>query len=407
MAEQTPPPSPLNATVGAPRDFLASAYNIGQFQYPQDLYSNNREYGGNYVIFYINVAEDSRILKMNKEPTVDASLVPPRLRGDLAAQNYNLAQTIAGTTGPSIAAGALAGAGAGVLNAGSAASSAVSSANAANKAAGIKNVSKGKGVRLALGAAARSVIGGAAKGAGAVAATVGVAGAVGATAVSAMVGGKLGRQQKRLQKAIALHVPNQLSIRYSMDWSAEDTAEFQMAATGATEAVKAVTPGAQSNATGTAGAIVAALALSKGPQSAALSAQSGLAANPKKENLFKSVNFRTFTFDYKFFPRNPTEAENVLNIIQEFKLHMHPEYKDSNNFVFIYPSEFDISYYNNGTENTKLHRHTSCVLTDMNVNYTPNGMFNAFENGMPTQIDVSLSFKEMAILTKQQIQDGF
>jgi hypothetical protein len=407
MADQTPPPSPLNATVGAPRDFLPSAYNIGQFQYPQDLYSNNREYGGNYVIFYINVADDSRILKMNNEPTVDASLIPPRLRGDQAAQNYNLAQTIAGTSGVAVAAGGIAGTVAGIANANSAASNAVDSANSFRASKGIKNVSKSQGRSIARAAAARSVIGGALKGAGAVAGTVGVAGAIGATAVSAMVGGKLGRQQKRLQKAIALHVPNQLSIRYSMDWSAEDTAEFQMGATGATELVKAVTPGSQSNATGTAGAIAASLALSKGPGSAGLSAASGLAANPKKENLFKSVNFRTFTFDYKFFPRNGTEAQNVLNIIQEFKLHMHPEYKDSNNFIFIYPSEFDISYYNNGKENTKLHRHTSCVLTDMNVNYTPNGMFNAFDNGMPTQIDVSLSFKEMAILTKQQIQDGF
>ena len=161
------------------------------------------------------------------------------------------------------------------------------------------------------------------------------------------------------------------------------------------------------NASGTVQAIVSSLALSKGPQAAALSAQSGLAANPMKENIFKSVEFRTFTLDYKFFPRNPAEAQNVLNIIREFKIHMHPEYKDSNNFVFIFPSEFDIFYYNNGKENLNLHRHTSCVLTDLNINYTPNGMFNAFENGMPTQIDISMSFKELAILTKKQIEENY
>lgn len=400
----------LNPTIGAPKDFLASAYKIDQFQYPQDLYSNNREYGGNYVIFYINVAEDSRILKVNNEPTVDPSLVPPRYRGDIAASDYNTLQTIAGTAGMAVATGAVAGLGAGILNAGSAATAAAANAhatNAANKRAGIRNVSKQSGTRAALGAAARSVVGGTLKGAAAVAGTVGVAGAIGATAVSAMVGGKLGRQQKRLQKAIALHVPNQLSVRYTMDWSAEDTAEFQMGATGATDIVKAATGGGIAAATGTVGAIIGALALTKGPGAAGLSAASGLAANPKKENLFKSVQFRSFTFDYKFFPRNSSEAQNVLNIIQEFKMHMHPEYKDSNSFVFIFPSEFDISYYNGGKENMKLHRHTSCVLTDMNVNYTPNSMFNAFEDGMPTQIDVQLSFKEMAILTKQQIQDGF
>ena len=56
-----------------------------------------------------------------------------------------------------------------------------------------------------------------------------------------------------------------------------------------------------------------------------------------------------------------------------------------------------------------LHRHTSCVLKDMSVNYTPNGMFNTFDDGMPTQINVTLSFVELAILTKQNLtsEEGF
>ena len=29
------------------------------------------------------------------------------------------------------------------------------------------------------------------------------------------------------------------------------------------------------------------------------------------------------------------------------------------------------------------------LLTEMNVNYTPNGQFNTFENGMPTQINIT------------------
>jgi hypothetical protein len=60
-----------------------------------------------------------------------------------------------------------------------------------------------------------------------------------------------------------------------------------------------------------------------------------------------------------------------------------------------------------------LPRHTSCVLTDCNVNYTPNNQFSTFAstNGAPggaaTQIQLSLTFKELAILTKDQILDGF
>ena len=384
---------PLQA--GVPTVFSADTYAIGQHQYPNDLYSNQKQYGGNFVVFYINVAEDSRALVGDTEPTVDPSEIPPRYQGDMAANNYNTAQTVAGAAGPGAGAGLVAGMAAGIPSAYRAAVNVRTTA----AAAGITTVSKLGVASAAGGAFLRNVAGGVAAGA--------APGIAGGLAVSIAAGGKMGRQQKRLKKAIALHMPNQMSIRYSMDWQSDETAGFQMAAAGATEMVKAVTPFASSHLLGTVGAIAASVALSKGPGASAMSSATGLAANPKKEQLFKSVSFRSFTFDYKFYPKNSSEAQLVNNIIKQFKYHMHPEYKDTNNFLFIYPSEFDIAYYNNGQENLNLHRHTSCVLTDMNVNYTPNQMFTSFADGMPTHIEISLTFKEMAILTKKEIELDF
>ena len=299
---------------------------------------------------------------------MDPSKVPARLRGSLIGQNFNAAQVIGGSAIASAVPGVLAG-------------------GAAGASGGIIGVLKG-GLK---GAAVGAAVGGGT-----------------ASIVSVAAGGKMARQQKRLTKAIALHVPNQLNIRYGIGWDVEETAGAQMAAVAGTEIVKAIgTLGTKSNLTGSVGNIATNLSLSKGPQGAFLSASSGIAANPLKENLFKNVDFRTFNFEYQFFPRDAAEAANVREIIKQFKLHMHPEYKDNNNFLFIYPSEFDISYYNNGKENLNLHRHTSCVLTEMNVNYTPNGMFNSFKDGMPTQINVQLTFKELAILTKKQIEDNY
>jgi len=93
-----------------------------------------------------------------------------------------------------------------------------------------------------------------------------------------------------------------------------------------------------------------------------------------------------------------------LNIIRSFKYHMHPEFKDTTGFLYIYPSEFDIVYYKGTQENLNIHRHTSCVLTEMNVNYTPNGIFSTFANGMPTQINITLTFKELMLLSKELIE---
>jgi hypothetical protein len=120
----------------------------------------------------------------------------------------------------------------------------------------------------------------------------------------------------------------------------------------------------------------------------------------------KGIDFRTFSFQYQFYPRSAEEARNVQNIIYLFKLHMLPEFKDSGNFLYIYPSEFDIAYYHNHEENLNVHRHTSCVLTEMNVQYTPNGQYSTFEDGTPTQINVDLTFKELGLVTKESIQEG-
>jgi hypothetical protein len=238
-------------------------------------------------------------------------------------------------------------------------------------------------------------------------ATVGAA-AIAANAASAT------RAQRRLKTAIALHVPNQLQIRYGMQWGEQDTGALAMA--GATlnqgeELAKALAQNkGKLQATKDVGELAAAIganvALSKGPFKDANSAATGLAANPKKEQIFGGVDFRTFQVEYQFFPRSVKEAENVQRIIYEFKYHMHPEFKDSNNFLYIYPSEFDIFYYQNGKENLNIHRHTSCVLTEMSINYTPNGTFSTFENGMPTQINVQMTFRELALLTKDKIKDG-
>ena len=85
---------------------------------------------------------------------------------------------------------------------------------------------------------------------------------------------------------------------------------------------------------------------------------------------------------------------------------MHPEYKDTMNFLYVYPSEFDIFYYHGSQENLKVNRHTSCVLTEMNINYAPQGQFTTFPDGTPTQINVTMTFKELATLTKEKIEDG-
>lgn len=359
----------------AKADELKDRYSVDNMCYPEDLFADGdaNRYGNNYVIFYINVAEDSRLVSKGV-PTVLDSEVGPRERGSFLGKQFEVSKITAGAVGAIGAVSAL---------------SAMFSGNAVQ--------------RVAKGIAGIGLVGG--------------AGTIGEYA-GELLPFNLQRQQKRLKKAIALHVPNNLSINYSSQWQDVDTFLAQAAGTLGTDIskiTKAVSEGTGNqawqevkNSSGDVGAIASNVILANtGPLGEAIQVGAGIAPNPKKEQMFKNVNFRQFSFDYTFSPRSKNEAILVQKIIKEFKYHMHPEYKDEGGFLFIYPSEFDISYYHNGQENPTLHKHTSCVLTDMSVNYTPNGMFSTFDGGMPTQINVSLRFLELAILTKDEIERGF
>jgi len=350
----------LYSARGGAASFDNNKYSIDQLQYPSDLMGSLGEYGSNYVIFYINIASDSKLLKDGTLQTVtDAT---PRDYGDLSALSNKYggtaANAVAGTAIPAGVAGLAA-------------------------QAGIKTFATISGT------------------------------AIGADLALKQVGSTFSGQKKRLKTAIALHAPNTMQTTYSVNYEEEDLDIYAMglaAAGGGSAMQKAATQKGMSNVIQDAlrnpnvmaGAVAAGLKI---PGTGGISRLTGLAPNPRKEQLFKNVQFRTFTFDYQFYPRDASEAANVENIIYQFKLHMHPEFKDANNFLYVYPSEFDIFYYNGAQENLHVNRHTSCVLTDMVVNYTPNGQFTSFRNGMPTQINVTLTFKELATLTKEKIQD--
>jgi hypothetical protein len=360
--------------------FSAEKYNVKGLSYPQNVMDTD-EYGYNRVVFYINVSTDSRVLRAPGGSAEVVEGVQRDFRPEIVGKGYTVGQIAGG----SAIVGGLTGA----------------------VAAGAANASSGIGG--ALGSATSGGIKGAA---------VGGAYALGAGAlVSSNMNNQesdpakekepvFSRPQKRLKAAIALYVPNQLSVRYSAGWGDEDTAGFAMA--GEAGKVGGELLRAMSGSVTKTGAllkdVLGSLVIDKAPLGGSMGIAAGLASNPKKEQSFKNVDFRTFSFDYQFSPKSEAEAQNVLNIIRAFKYHMHPEFKNETGFLYLYPSEFDIVYYKGTKENLNLHRHTSCVLTEMNINYSPNGVFSTFPNGMPTQISVTLTFRELMLLTKEAIE---
>lgn len=126
----------------------------------------------------------------------------------------------------------------------------------------------------------------------------------------------------------------------------------------------------------------------------AIAAASKRVENPFREQLFKTMNFRTFPMQFKLAPKSPAETGQLQNAIRELERHMHPE---KSGLFLVYPSEFEVEFLYGGTPNEFLPKLNTAVLTDMNVQYGHGGFMTSFANagGAPTEITITLSFKEL------------
>jgi len=132
----------------------------------------------------------------------------------------------------------------------------------------------------------------------------------------------------------------------------------------------------------------------------------GVVPNSNLALLFNSPTLREFTFSWKMSPRSREEASRVRNIIRFFKQGMAPK-KGFNtatgaaSYFLGTPNVFDIIFkttrdkYNILNENDSVLRIKTCACTGAAVNYTPDGMWNAYEKGQPVAVTLSLRFSEL------------
>ena len=129
------------------------------------------------------------------------------------------------------------------------------------------------------------------------------------------------------------------------------------------------------------------------------------------EVLFDKMSMRSFNYNFTFAPRNVDERNDVQKIIALFRFHMAPELQAAQSRFLTLPSQFDIHYMyqsqdGQASENDYYNKIATCVLESCSVDYTPNGV-QSFDDGSPTQIKMSLTFKETQLLTKSLIADGY
>ena len=133
-----------------------------------------------------------------------------------------------------------------------------------------------------------------------------------------------------------------------------------------------------------------------------LTRTTGAIMNPNMELLFSSPNIRNFSFAFTLAPRSREEAKTVIKIIRFFKQGMAPIRSKSRLFLKS-PHTFRLAYKRNGSEcsgfgvndHPYLNKFKECAMGSFGVNYTPNGAYSTYDDGVMTAYQINMNFREM------------
>ena len=140
--------------------------------------------------------------------------------------------------------------------------------------------------------------------------------------------------------------------------------------------------------------------------------KSGNVIADRLELAFKGINKRNFQYTFKMTPKDRREVEMIRKIIFAFKSNMMPEFIGGNRGGrrLLVPNTFDIAYMYTGNQNLHLHNISTCVLENMNVTYGGD-RYRTFEadgeGAQPVETTMTLNFKEMELITRERIFEGY
>ena len=145
--------------------------------------------------------------------------------------------------------------------------------------------------------------------------------------------------------------------------------------------------------------VLASAGINVSPE-AILARSQGVIPNANMELLFQSPALRSFSYDWKMTPRDEREARIIKNIIRFFKQVMAArKMKRGAGGVSLFlgtPNVFHVQYKTNQDQDMQaVNRIKTCACTGCSVNYTPDGIWSAYEEGQPVSTVMSLRFQEL------------
>ena len=231
-------------------------------------------------------------------------------------------------------------------------------------------------------------------------------------------------ETRRLKGGIAMYMPASVQVSYKADYTDTDIGGITGDALdaynkfvegnykGASEAIFRIPEGAKDSLSNVLLSSVGALPGMGGAKEVS-EMQSGEIITDRLELAFKGIQKRSFSYTFKMIPKNEREADEIRKIVFAFKANMLPEFvAGRSGRRLVVPNTFDIQYQYMGVSNEYLHHISTCILEDMSVTYGGDRYktFNASSKGdgaPPVETSITLQFKELELITRERVFEGF
>ena len=219
----------------------------------------------------------------------------------------------------------------------------------------------------------------------------------------------------KISTMIALYMPASISVSYNSKYGEQEISALAGAAAGALDAFAgrggadagSALKGALDNmGKGLETGLMKIVDTAAPGATALLALEKGAVRTPKMELMFEGIGRREFSYEFTFIPKSEAEAQTIKDIVYQFKFHMASQYTTGTFREMSIPSMFNISYKYKSADNDHLNKISTCALENMDISYGAE-RFVAYEDGVPQTTKITLSFKEMEIITKDKIMDGF
>jgi len=219
----------------------------------------------------------------------------------------------------------------------------------------------------------------------------------------------------KISTLIALYMPASISVSYNSKYGEQEIGAMAGAAAGVIDAFAGRNDADASTALkgalnevgkGLENMTMKILDTAAPGANALLALEKGAIRTPRMELMFEGIGRREFSYEFTFIPKSEEEAATIKKIVYQFKYHMASKYTDGTFREMDIPSMFNIVYKYKSKDNEHLNKISTCALEGMDISYGAD-RFVAYEGGVPQTTKISLKFKEMEIITKDKIAQGW